>query len=274
MSYETISTGQLITTAKLQEFQNAVINVFASASARDSAITSATEGMFAYLSDTNTLTYYNGSSWAEYVGEGDISSVVAGLGLDGGGASGIVTLNLDANELTAVTATTTDYVVIEDVTDNTTKKALVSDLQSTVINFSVKVADDGSGSQNVYYFLSGSDSGAGTKSVDLDLSSGFTYKFDISDSSMSGHPLQFSTTADGSHNSGSEFTTNVTKSGTGGSTGDYIQIEITPETLGTAGATKTLYYYCPNHSGMGGAGQLSLLPRTDYADIGLVIALG
>ena len=61
MSYETISNGQLITTAKLQEFQNAVINVFASASARDSAISSATEGMFAYLSDTNALTYYTGS---------------------------------------------------------------------------------------------------------------------------------------------------------------------------------------------------------------------
>ena len=28
--------------------------------------------------------------------------------------------------------------------------------------------------------------------------------------------------------------------------------------------TRTLYYYCSNHSGMGGNGYLSLTPRTDY----------
>ena len=36
------------------------------------------------------------------------------------------------------------------------------------------------------------------------------------------------------------------------------QIEVTPETLGIAGATPVLYYYCSNHSGMGGAGQVTL----------------
>ena len=108
----------------------------------------------------------------------------------------------------------------------------------------------------------------------MDLSTGFKYKFDISDSSNAGHPLKFSVTADGTHGGGSAFTTNVTESGTAGSSGAFIQLEITPETLGIAGATSTLYYYCPNHSGMGGNGLLSLLPRTDYADIGLVIALG
>jgi hypothetical protein len=37
--------------------------VFASAAARDAAITSPQEGQFAYLKDTNVTTYYTGSAW-------------------------------------------------------------------------------------------------------------------------------------------------------------------------------------------------------------------
>ena len=129
---------------------------------------------------------------------------------------------------------------------------------SQTVNITVKVADDGSGSQNVFYFLSGTDSGSGTRSTNFLLKVGFKYKFDTSDSSLSGHNFKFSVTADGSHNSGSEFTTNVTTNGTPGSSGAYTQIEVTPETLGIAGATPVLYYYCSNHSGMGGAGQVTL----------------
>ena len=87
---------------------------------------------------------------------------------------------------------------------------------------------------------------------------GFKYKFDISDSSLSGHNFKFSTVKDGSHGGGSEFTTNVTTNGSAGNAGAYVQLEVTPETLGIAGATKTLFYYCSTHSGMGGAGEIQL----------------
>jgi len=40
------------------------ILVFASAAARDAAVTSPQEGQFAYLKDTNVTTYYTGSAWA------------------------------------------------------------------------------------------------------------------------------------------------------------------------------------------------------------------
>jgi hypothetical protein len=49
--------------------------VFASAAARDAAITSAQEGQFAYLKDTNTTTYYTGSAWTNLVVSGTPSFV-------------------------------------------------------------------------------------------------------------------------------------------------------------------------------------------------------
>ena len=75
---------------------------------------------------------------------------------------------------------------------------------------------------------------------------GNTYRFDQSDSTNSFHPFLFSTTSNGTHGGGSEYTTGVTKVGTPGSSGAYIEIEITGST------PTTLYYYCQNHSGMGG----------------------
>ena len=83
-----------------------------------------------------------------------------------------------------------------------------------------------------------------TADVLLSLSEGSTYRFDQSDSSNSGHPLRFSTTANGTHGGGSQYTTGVTTSGTPGSSGAYTQITV-------ASGAPTLYYYCTNHSGMG-----------------------
>ena len=42
-----------------------MIMVFASAAARDAAITSPSEGMFAFLKDTDTLTVYT-TSWGDF----------------------------------------------------------------------------------------------------------------------------------------------------------------------------------------------------------------
>ena len=106
--------------------------------------------------------------------------------------------------------------------------------------FTVKVVSD---SGNKYRF-----DDFGTSAVTLELEEGSTYVFDQSDSSNGAggtHPLRFSTTSDGTHNSGSEYTTGVTVTGTRGQSGAKTTITV-------ASGAPTLYCYCSNHSGMGG----------------------
>ena len=81
----------------------------------------------------------------------------------------------------------------------------------------------------------------GHEGAHLNMSPG-VYKFDQADSSNSGHPLLFyreaaKTTA---------YTTNVTTSGTPGSSGAHTTITITKDT------PSTLHYQCSSHANMGG----------------------
>jgi len=78
--------------------------------------------------------------------------------------------------------------------------------------------------------------GYGTSAVTLDLAEGGTYVFNY----PSGHPFRFSTTSDGTHGGGSEYTTGVTHNSS------------TQVTIVVAASAPTLYYYCSSHSGMGG----------------------
>jgi len=76
----------------------------------------------------------------------------------------------------------------------------------------------------------------GVQQDTLELLEGNTYIFAY----PSGHPFKFSTTSDGTHGSGSEYTTGVTHNSS------------TQVTIVVATNAPTLYYYCASHSGMGG----------------------
>ena len=79
----------------------------------------------------------------------------------------------------------------------------------------------------------------------LTLTEGYTYKFDTSHATNATHHFKFSTTSDGTHGSGVDYTTGVTYNGTSGSAGAYTQIVV-------AASAPTLYYWCHHHASMGG----------------------
>ena len=108
---------------------------------------------------------------------------------------------------------------------------------STATVYTVTVVSTGGGNK---YFIDGS------QQATLNLTKGQTYQFDQSAGSNETHPLRLSTTSDGTHNSGTEYTTGVTTNGVPGNSGAYTQIVV------DASAPSTLYYYCSSHSGMGG----------------------
>jgi hypothetical protein len=130
------TTGDLVNASDFNSYlQEQVIMRFANATARDSAVSSAEEGMFCFLADSNTLQFYDGSSWTSFIGEGDITSIVTAStsGLSGGTTSGVATLSIAPAQATSGTVASTDIILFGDADDsNNLKKTTVADITSLV----------------------------------------------------------------------------------------------------------------------------------------------
>jgi hypothetical protein len=148
--YRTFNTGDVLTAAQVQyNLQNQTIMYFASAAARDAALTAGIvqEGMFAYLADTNTTVYYDGAAWQSF-GTGDVTGLTAGAGITITNPSGPVpTIALSTNptltspkETVDRSATATTGTVNVDVVTASVK---IHTLAATG-NFTINVRGNGS----------------------------------------------------------------------------------------------------------------------------------
>jgi hypothetical protein len=120
--------------------------------------------------------------------------------------------------------------------------------------------------------------GGSNKYIDIDMSGavpeytfvrGMTYRIHQISSSNNGHPLLFSTTANGTHAGGTAYNTGMTwQMGNPSATGDYTSVTTTESDWTSNHATyngevrviewtvpsdapSTLHVFCSNHSGMG-----------------------
>ncbi len=152
--------------------------------------------------------------------------------------------------LTAVaTSASLSYATVSAQSNFTATSSIIHDLNASVTASSSLSRSD---TQTFVVTASGGNYVIASQSNrPLDFKVGSTYTFDLSSSSNGSHPLRFSTTNNGTHGGGSEYTTGVTITGSQGQAGSSISIVVTEET------PSTLYYYCAYHSGMGGTVSIS-----------------
>ena len=103
---------------------------------------------------------------------------------------------------------------------------------------------------------------------------GFTYVFDVSNTNLTDSDFKFSITEGGTRGGGSEYTTNVTTTGTIGNAGASVTIQVPRKSvsLNPGSAVAELYYYESNFTDTGGQiytpewkGELQLT-KTDGSD--------
>ena len=173
----------------------------------------ATGALYFNTSDNN-MRVYNGSAWQAV---GPTSAEQININTVAGISSDITTV---AGIDSAVTTTSQSVAILNSL----------NAMFTAAENIAVTVVNDGG---NKFAFN-------GVTAPAITLVKGFTYTFDVSASSVSGHPLAFKDSG------GNAYTTGVTVNGTAGSSGANVVIAV--PTTGTMPAR----YYCTTHgNGMG-----------------------
>ena len=169
----------------------------------------ATGALYFNTSDNN-MRVYNGSAWQAV---GPTSTEQTNINTVAGIASNITTV---AGIDSAVTTTAQSVAILNSL----------NAMFTAAENIAVTVVNDGG--VNKFAFN-------GVTAPAITLVKGFTYTFDVSDNTVSGHPLAFKDSG------GNSYTTGVTVNGSAGASGANVVIAV--PTTGTMPAR----YYCTTH---------------------------
>jgi|ETNmetMinimDraft_27_1059897.scaffolds.fasta_scaffold00083_8 hypothetical protein len=170
--------------------------------------TSLQDGDLWFDNSSDNLRVYDGTNWAIVT---PAQSVLDNIAI----VSGAITYSEDLGLISDAASTGSSNDSLD----------IVADVLEDEITFTVTAATG-------KFIIDGVDKPA------LTLYKGWTYTFDVSDASNATHPLRF-------YAGSSQYSTNVTVTGTQGQAGAKVQIVI-PESQPT-----NFQYYCTNHSGMG-----------------------
>ena len=186
--------------------------------------TSLQDGDLWFDNSNDNLRVYDGSNWAIIT---PAQSVLDDIAI----VSGAVTYSEDLGLITDAASTGSSNGSLD----------IVADALEDEVTFTVTAATG-------KFIIDGIDKPA------LTLHKGWTYTFDVSDASNANHPFRF-------YAGSSQYSTNVTITGTQGQTGAKVQIVI-PESQ-----PSNFQYYCTNHSGMGNTITVVEDPIKAVADI-------
>jgi hypothetical protein len=108
LGYKVFTAGEVLTAANVNGYlMEQSVMVFAGTAARGSAIGTASEGMVTYLSDSNSLTVYDGSNWKAINGA-SVSTV-------GTATTAYTAVAGDANNVIYSLATAAATITIDDI---------------------------------------------------------------------------------------------------------------------------------------------------------------
>ena len=105
LGYKDFVTGEVLTAADVDGYLMQGIWVFASAAARDAAVTSPQEGNACYLKDTNAVQTYSGSAWVALGGASSPASANSTITTSQGTTSATYTDLATAQSVTLTTGT-------------------------------------------------------------------------------------------------------------------------------------------------------------------------